>query len=72
MLPAGLPVREGLEALLAQVLFSQMLCLPHPPLKPLAYSAIMVGAILSTCVHLACPVRCWILRSVCSVDLCLQ
>lgn len=39
---AGLPIKEGLEALLAEVLFSQMLCLPRPPLKPLAYSAIMV------------------------------
>ena len=41
---AGLPLKEGLEGMLAETLFSQMLCLPHSHLKPLAYSALMVRA----------------------------
>ena len=49
--PPGLPIKEGLEGLLAEVLFAQMLCLPHPSLKPLAYSAIMVrSARLTVCI----------------------
>lgn len=59
---AGLPVKEGLEALLAETLFSQLLCLPRPPLKPLAYSSIMVRAYRhepATKQHV-CP--CWTLH----------
>ena len=39
---AGLPLPNKHEALLAEMLFAQMLCVPQPPLKPLAYSTLMV------------------------------
>lgn len=39
---AGLPLPSKHEALLAEMLFAQMLCVPQPPLKPLAYSTLMV------------------------------
>jgi len=38
---AGLPLPDKHEALLAEMLFAQMLRLPAPALKPLAYSALM-------------------------------
>ena len=43
MAAAGLPLPNKHEALLAEMLFAQMLCVPKPPLKPLAYSTLMVG-----------------------------
>ena len=43
MAAAGLPLPNKHEALLAEMLFAQMLCVPQPPLKPLAYSTLMVG-----------------------------
>jgi hypothetical protein len=42
---AGLPLPSKHEALLAEMLFAQMLCVPEPPLKPLAYSTLMVRAL---------------------------
>ena len=39
---AGLPIKDKLEGLLAETLFSQLLCLPRPRHKALAYSTIMV------------------------------
>lgn len=41
-LVAGLPIKDGVEGMLAEVLFSQMLCLPNSHFKPVAYSAIVV------------------------------
>ncbi|KAK9846278.1 hypothetical protein WJX81_000837 [Elliptochloris bilobata] len=41
-LAMGLPLPDKHESLLAEMLFSQMLRLPAPAFKPLAYSALMV------------------------------
>ena len=41
----GLPVKEKLEGLLAETLFSQLLCLPLSRHRALAYSTIMVGTL---------------------------
>jgi hypothetical protein len=48
---AGLPLPDKHEALLAEMLFAQMLRLPAPALKPLAYSALMArpGASRASC-----------------------
>ena len=47
---AGLPLPKH-EALLAEMLFAQMLCIPQPHLKPLAYSTLMVRAYPPNLVH---------------------
>lgn len=39
---AGLPLPHKHESLLAEMLFAQMLRLPQPEFKPLAYSTLMV------------------------------
>ena len=49
---AGLPLPNKHKALLAEMLFAQMLCVPQPPLKPLAYSTLMVRPLH----HTACAV----------------
>lgn len=41
VLHAGLPIKDAVEGMLAEVLFSQMLCLPDPHFKAVAYSAIV-------------------------------
>ena len=48
---AGLPLPNKHEALLAEMLFAQMLCVPQPHLKPLAYSTLMVRAYPPDLVH---------------------
>lgn len=42
-LAKSIPAPYPISTLLAEVLFSQMLTLPKPPLKPVAYGMLMVN-----------------------------
>ena len=50
---AGLPLQEKPEALLAETLFGQMLNLPRPRKKAVAYCMLMVGPAKQCCARLA-------------------
>lgn len=42
VLAAGLPVKYGYDAILAETIFSQLMLLPAPPLKPVAYATLLM------------------------------
>lgn len=58
LLSAGLPLSGKIEPILTETIFSQMMRVPYPHLKPIAYATILVS-----------PARRIVVEQHCSADL---